>query len=71
MGITPGAGHLDPRCLFHWVTKTDTGLRIVDVWESRDHFEAFVAEQVVPNSLESGFPNPPTNTFHEVHAYFG
>ena len=70
MGITPGAGHLDPGCLFHWVTQTSTGLKIVDVWQTRAQFEAFVAEQVVPNSLEAGFPNPPTNTFHEVHAYF-
>jgi hypothetical protein len=70
MGITPGGRHPDPGCLFHWVTETDTGLRVVDVWQTRDQFETFVAEQVAPNALEAGFPKPAQNTFHEVHAYF-
>ena len=26
--------------LFHWVTKTDDGFRIIDVWESREAFRA-------------------------------
>jgi hypothetical protein len=29
MGITSGGKHSDPGCLFHWVTATDTGLRVV------------------------------------------
>ena len=70
MGITPGGKHPDPECLFHWVTTTDTGIRVVDVWQTRDQFDTWIAEQVVPNALEAGFPNPPQNTFHEVHAYF-
>jgi hypothetical protein len=70
MGITPGGKHSDPGCLFHWVTKTNDGLRVVDVWKTREQFDKFIAEQVVPQSLEAGFPKPPTNTFHEVHTYF-
>ena len=34
MGFTPG-GQGGPGVLFHWVTKTDKGLRVTDVWESR------------------------------------
>ena len=31
MGYAPGAdGQRD--CLFHWVAKTDDGIRVVDVW---------------------------------------
>jgi hypothetical protein len=59
MGLEPGGKHSDPACLFHWVTATDTGLRVVDVWATREQFETFVAEQVAPRSLEAGFPNPP------------
>jgi len=70
MGIVSGGKHSDPGCLFHWVAATDEGLRIVDVWETREQFDKFIDEQVVPNALEVGFPNPPRNTFYEVHAYF-
>ena len=59
MGITPGGKHADPGCLFHWVTETDTGIRVVDVWQTREQFDSWIAEQVVPNALEAGFPNPP------------
>ena len=70
MGITPGEQHPDPGCLFHWVTESETGIRVVDVWQDREQFDAWIAENVGPNALEAGFPNPPQNTFHEVHAYF-
>ena len=70
MGITPGGEHSNPSCLFHWVAQTDTGIRVVDVWESRERFEQFITEEVIPLSREAGFPNPPRNSFHEVHAYF-
>jgi len=71
MGITPGANHPDPGCLFHWVATTDHGIVVVDVWRTREQFDTFITDQVAPNALEAGFPNPPANTFHEVHAYFG
>jgi hypothetical protein len=70
MSITPGGEHSDPGCFFHWVTRTDTGIRVVDVWQTREQFDSWIADQVVPNALEAGFPKPPHNTFHEVHAYF-
>ena len=70
MGITPGGKHSDPGCLFHCVTQTENGLRVVDVWETREQFETFIANYVVPLSAEAGFPNPPQNTFHDVHTYF-
>jgi hypothetical protein len=30
MGLTPG-GRAPPGALFHWVTQTDEGIRVVDV----------------------------------------
>ena len=68
MGFSPG-GSGGPGGLFHWVTETEAGLRVTDVWESREHFEKFADEQIGPMSQEVGLPNPPTITFHEVHNY--
>jgi hypothetical protein len=68
MGFTPGGKHL-PGCLFHWATETDDGLRVIDVWESREGFDRFAEEQIAPFSEEVGFPNPPQTTFYEVHNY--
>jgi hypothetical protein len=55
--------------LFHWVTKTDTGVRVTDVWKTREAFDRFAAERIGPLSAQAGFPNPPTITYYEVHNY--
>lgn len=33
----PGA----PGSLFHWVTQSEPGIRVTDVWESKEQFEKF------------------------------
>jgi hypothetical protein len=68
MGFRPG-GPGAPGGIFHWVTKTDTGIRVVDVWESREQFEKFVAEKVGPLGAQAGITAPPKTTFFEVHNY--
>jgi len=68
MGRTPG-GHSAPGSLFHWVTATEDGIRVTDVWQTREEFEAFAAEQIGPFSAEVGFPAPPEITFYDVHNY--
>ena len=68
MGLTPG-GSGGPGGMFHWVTETDSGLRVTDVWESQEHFDTFSEEQIGPISAEVGLPNPPNVTFYEVHNY--
>ncbi|MDQ2938914.1 MAG: hypothetical protein M3R23_00115 [Actinomycetota bacterium] len=65
MGFEPG-GSGAPGGLFHWATKTDNGFRVTDVWETRERFEQFAEEQIVPYSLEVGLPEPEIS-FHEVH----
>ncbi|MDQ6806917.1 MAG: hypothetical protein M3065_18605 [Actinomycetota bacterium] len=68
MGFTPeGAG--GPGGLFHWVTATDTGIRVTDVWQTREDFERFAAEQIGPITQEVGIPAPPMTSFFEVHNY--
>ena len=68
MGFRP-KGPGAPGGLFHWVTKTDSGIRVVDVWESREQFEKFGAEKVGPITAQVGVPAPPKITFFEVHNY--
>ncbi len=68
MGFTPG-GPGGPGGLFHWVTKTDKGLRVTDVWESREAFDRFAQEKIGPLSAEVGMPSPPQVNVHEVHNY--
>lgn len=68
MGFRPG-GSGAPGGLFHWVTKTGDGLRVIDVWESREQFERFAREQIVPFAAEAGFPGEPEITFREIHNY--
>jgi hypothetical protein len=54
--------------LFHWVAATDGGIRVVDVWETKELFEAFGAETLGPITHELGIA-PPEMTFLEVHNY--
>ncbi|MGH9155766.1 MAG: hypothetical protein ACRD1K_08045 [Acidimicrobiales bacterium] len=66
MGFSPG-GPGAPGGLFHWVTATDDGIRVIDVWESKEIFGKFAAEQIGPVSAEAGIPVPPVIQFFEVH----
>ena len=70
MGLTEGA---DPPegAIFHWVTKTGDGIRVTDVWESRETFDRFAQEKIGPITQEVGVPGPPKTTFYDVHNYMG
>jgi hypothetical protein len=70
MGLEPG-GDVPDGALFHWVTATDNGIRVVDVWESREVFDRFAEEQIGPHSEAVGLPNPPQTHYHEVHNHLG
>jgi hypothetical protein len=65
MGLT--GGNIPPGAIFHWVANTDDGLRIVDVWESREAFDRFADEQIGPNSQQAGITEPPEMTYRDVH----
>jgi hypothetical protein len=69
LGLTPG-GSAMPGQLSHWVSVTDEGTRITDVWESREAFEKFAEEKMVPAVTEVGVPGPPTMAFYDVYKYF-
>ena len=68
MNLTPG-GRGAPKSISHWVTKTDDGIRVTDVWETREVFEKFGEEQIGPYTQQAGITAPPTTTFYDVHSY--
>ena len=68
MGLTPG-GSGPPGAISHWVAKTDDGMRVVDVWETREQYERFAQEQIGPYSKEVGFEGTPETRFYDVHNY--
>jgi hypothetical protein len=68
MGFTPG-GKGAPGGMFHWVTKTDGGIRVTDVWDSKEAFEKFAQEKIGPISQAVGVTGPPDITFFDVHNY--
>lgn len=55
--------------LFHWVTKTDDGIRVTDVWETREQFEKFAQDEIGPITQAVGIPAPPELQFFEAHNY--
>jgi hypothetical protein len=68
MGFRPkGTGA--PGGLFHWVAKTDSGIRVTDVWESREQFEKFAAEKIGPITAQVGINVAPKTTFFEIYNY--
>ena len=69
MGLTP-KGPGPSGAVSHFATMTDSGLRVVDVWETKEQFETFAQEQIAPFSQEVGIPSPPEMKFFDVHNYF-
>ena len=67
MGLEPG-GSTPDGAIFHWVTQTPQGVRIVDVWETQEAFDKFAEEQIGPYSQEVGLPEPKVE-FVEVYNY--
>lgn len=68
MGLEP-RGATPPGAISHWVAKTDDGMRVVDVWESREAYDKFAAEQIGPYSAEVGLTEAPEMRYYDVHNY--
>ncbi len=66
MGFEPG-GPGAPGGLSHWVTATDEGFRVTDVWETKEQYMQFAEDQIGPLAAAAGLPAPPELTFYEVH----
>jgi hypothetical protein len=69
MGLDAEGAEMPAGGLFHWVTKTDAGIRVTDVWETQEQFDRFAAEQIGPITQAVGVPGPPKVSFYPVHNY--
>jgi hypothetical protein len=53
--------------VIHTAGASASGWRIFDVWESREAFERFVNEQVMPAAEAIGMPPTAEPEIHELH----
>ena len=65
-GFLPG-GPLPAGGLFHWVAKTDAGIRIVNVWASHEEFDQFAETQTAILEEIGVDPASLKVEFFEVH----
>ena len=68
MGLAQG-GPVPPGALFHWVTKTNDGIRVTDVWETMEQFDRFAQDEIGPKTRAAGIETEPEIRTFEVHNY--
>ena len=44
--------------LMHIAGPSDNGWTVIDVWESQEHFDRFLADHLGPTSAKVGIPQP-------------
>jgi hypothetical protein len=59
-------GHSAPGVLFHWAARTDSGMKAVDVYETRAAADRLAQEKIGPLVAELGLPMPQISEF-DVH----
>ena len=67
-GFLPG-GPIVTQALCHWVTKTDDGICIVEVWESQEAWKENARKRSGPILGEVEIPGTPTIEFFDVYNY--
>jgi hypothetical protein len=62
-------GFPPPGLQVHTAGFTGNGFRIFEVWDSREHFDRFVAETLMPLviEMEADDERPPQMTIYELH----
>ena len=56
--------------ILHVTAHDGDGLRITDVWESPEAFQAFVNDRLMPGVQEVGLPGQPEVEVYPVHDLF-
>ena len=56
--------------MFHVAALTDTGLRVTDVWQSAEAFQAFAEQRLMPGVQQLGIQGQPRVDILPVHALF-
>ena len=55
---------------FHVAWFGDDGFRVIDLWDSREDFETFVQQRLMPGVQKVGVEGEPKITFATSHAVF-
>jgi hypothetical protein len=63
-------GDVPSGAMFHVMAVTDTGVRVTDVWESAEAFDAFVRDRLMPGVKTLGIPGEPQVEILPAHAVF-
>ena len=56
--------------ILHIAALTETGLRVTDVWQSAETFQAFAEQGLMPGVQQIGLPGQPKVEIYPVHALF-
>ena len=56
--------------MIHTAAFTDSGIRVIDVWESAESFQNFVDRRLMPGLHQLGVSDEPAVEVHELHALF-
>ncbi len=56
--------------VIHTAAFTDSGIRVIDVWESAESFQNFVDRRLMPGLHQLGVSDEPAVEVHELHALF-
>jgi hypothetical protein len=63
-------GDVPPGGLFHVAAVGERGLRVSDVWDSAEAFQAFVERRLMPGVKQLGITSEPRVELLPVHALF-
>jgi hypothetical protein len=63
-------GNPAPGGLFHVMVVADNGIRVTDVWESADDFQAFARDRLMPGVKQLGISGEPEVEIFPAHAIF-
>ena len=61
----------EPGLYQHVSHPTETGFRIIELWESQEGFEAFLKHRMEPAVTKLGIQRQTTINFQPLHNYFG
>jgi hypothetical protein len=56
--------------MFHVVSFNPSGMRVVDVWESAEHFQRFVEQRLMPGVQAVGVKGEPKTAILPTHRIF-
>lgn len=63
-------GNAPKGAVFHVAAFDNNGIRVTDIWESADEFNAFVQDRLMPGVAKAGIQGQPQVEIYPVHAIF-